>query len=229
MVMLLDNHAHGLRHCQHHATHVLTGIQRRNRQVTGLALDAMTVVAALTMRTIADRQLGGCELKAGVVAAERKLRRVEHEEFGLGADIVRIGNSRGVQVGLRPLRDSPRIPVVGLARLRLENVADDHQGGRGGERDHLGRRRIGHKGHVGFVDRLPAGNGRTIKHNAVSKRGLVDHRGVVGHITPLAAGVGETEVDILDSVLLDKLKHSLGGLHSGLTSSACKIALCTDA
>lgn len=33
----------------------------------------------------------------------------------------------------------------------------------------------------------------------------------------------------LDSVLFDKLKHSLGGLHSDLTSSACKIALCTDA
>ncbi len=134
MEMLLDSDAHGLRRCQHHATHVLTGIQRRNRQVIGLGLDAVTVVPALMMRTSVDRQLGGCELKAAVVGVECKLRRVEHEELGLGADIDRIGNSRGLQVGLRPLRDSPRIPVVGLARLRLENVAVDHQGGRRGER-----------------------------------------------------------------------------------------------
>jgi hypothetical protein len=33
---------------------------------------------------------------------------------------------------------------------------------------------------------------------------------------PLAARVGETEIDVLDVVIFDRLEHILGGLHDRL-------------
>ena len=216
MVVLLDRHAHGLHGRQHFAAHVLSRIQRGNREVAALGRDAVAEVAAFISGVAVDRQLGGIELEAGVVGVGHELHVVEDEELGLGTDIDRVGDARGLQVGLGLLGDAARIAVVGLAGGGLEDVAVDRHGGGREERVHLGRRRVGHEGHVGLVDRLPAGDGRAVEHDAVGEHVFVDHRHVEGHVLPLAARVRETEIDVLDVVVLDRLEHILGGLHGRL-------------
>ena len=98
-----------------------------------------------------------------------------------------------------------------------------HHGRGGEERVHARRGRVGHQRHVGFVDRLPAGDRRAVEHQAVGERVLVDQRLIEGDVLPLAARIGEAQVDIFDVVVLDRLQDILGGLH-GLPF--LKIELC---
>jgi hypothetical protein len=76
----------------------------------------------------------------------------------------------------------------------------------------LGEEGIDHRGvqirlqhHVGLVDGLPAGDGRTIEHGAFIEEVVIDHHQVEGHVLPLAFGIGETDVDIFDFLFLDQL------------------------
>ena len=48
---------------------------------------------------------------------------------------------------------------------------------------------------------------------AVGERIFVDERLVERHVLPFAARVGETEIDIFDVIVLDRLQDILGGLH----------------
>src|SRR6202040_1641564 len=61
--------------------------------------------------------------------------------------------------------------------------------------------------------RLPAGNRRSVEHQAFCKGVLLDHADVKRHMLPLAAWVGETQVDVFDVVVLDRLQDVFGGLH----------------
>jgi hypothetical protein len=72
---------------------------------------------------------------------------------------------------------------------------------------------VGHQAHVGFVDRLPAGNRRAVEHQAFGERVLFDHADVEGHVLPLAARIGEAQVDVFDVVVLDRFEDVFGGLH----------------
>ena len=116
-------------------------------------------------------------------------------------------------IGLGLLGDAARIAVVGLAGGRLEHVADDRQRGLGEERIDAGGRRIRHQVHVGLVDRLPAGDRGAVEHRAFGEGLLVDHADVEGDVLPLAARVGEAEVDVFDVVVLDRLQDIFSGLH----------------
>src|SRR6185312_1509728 len=64
-----------------------------------------------------------------------------------------------------------------------------------------------------FIDRLPAGDRRTVEHQALCKGIVVDHADVKSHVLPLAARIGETQVDVFDVVVLDRLQDVFGGLH----------------
>ncbi len=212
-MVLLDLDAHRRHGGQHLATHVLSGIQRRDREISTLDGDAMAEISALVIRVAVGRQFGRIELEAGVVGIGHELHVVEHEELGLRADEHGVADSGRLQVGLGLLGDAARVAVVRLAGRRLQDVADDGKGRRREERVHLRRGRIGHEGHVGFVDRLPASDRRSVEHHAVGEHFLVDDRDVEGHVLPLAARIREPEIDILDVVVLDGLEHILGGLH----------------
>ena len=48
---------------------------------------------------------------------------------------------------------------------------------------------------------------------ALGKDFLVDHADVEGHVLPLAARIGETQIDVFDVVVLDRFKDVFGGLH----------------
>ena len=213
MVVLLDLHAHRRHGGEHLAAHVLRRIERRDREVAALGLDAVAEIAAVVIGVAVRRQLGGIELEAGVVGVRHEAHVVEHEELGLRADIDRVADAGRLQEGLGLLGDAARVAVVGLARRRLEDVAGDRHRGGGEERVHAGGGRVGHEGHVRLVDRLPAGDRRAVEHDAVGEHVLVDDRDVEGHVLPLAARVGEPKVDVLDVVVLDRLEHVFRGLH----------------
>ena len=82
-----------------------------------------------------------------------------------------------------------------------------------------GGRRIRHQAHVGLVDRLPAGDRRAVEHLAFGERLLFDHRDVEGDVLPLAARIGETEIDVFHVVVLDHLQDVFGGRHGMHTLS----------
>src|SRR5207248_1361174 len=96
------------------------------------------------------------------------------------------------------------VAVVGFAGGRLQYVAgDDHGGFREEWIDRRGDR-VGHQGHVGLVDRLPAGDRGAVEHQALGENFFVDHADVEGHMLPLAARIGETQVDVFHVIVLDR-------------------------
>ena len=213
VVVLLDHRAHLRHRRQHLAAHVLRRILRRHREIAALGADAVAEVAALVSRVGVGRQFDRVDLEAGIVGLGGEAHVVEHEELGLGAEEDRVADAGRLEIGLGLLGDAARIAVVGLAARGIENVAvDDHRRG-GEERVHAGRGRVGHQRHVGLVDRLPAGDRRTVEHEPVGEGVVVDQRLIEGDMLPLAPRIGEAEIDIFDVVVLDRLQDILGGLH----------------
>src|SRR2546423_2772491 len=51
------------------------------------------------------------------------------------------------------------------------------------------------------MDRLPSGDGGTVEHRALGEEILVHHRKIEGDVLPLAARIGEAEIDGLDLLL----------------------------
>ena len=213
VVVLLDDRAHLRHRRQHLAAHVLRGILRRNREVAALGADAVAEVAALVGGVGVGRQLDRVDLEPGVVGLGGEAHVVEHEELGLRAEEDGVADAGRLEIGLGLLGDAARVAVVGLAARRIENVAgDDHRGG-GEERIHARRGRIGHQRHVGFVDRLPAGDRRAVEHQPLSECVLVNEALIECDMLPLAARIGEAQIDIFDIIVLDRLQDILGGLH----------------
>ena len=213
MVVLLDHRAHLRHRREHFAAHVLRRVLRRNREIAALGADAMAEVAALVGRVGVGRQFDRIDLEAGVVRVGGEADVVEHEELGLGAEEGRVADAGRLEIGLGLLGDAARVAVIGLAARGIENVAVDDHRRSGEERVHARRGRVGHQRHVGFVDRPPAGDRRAVEHQAVGESLLVDQRLIEGDVLPLAARIGEAQIDIFDVIVLDRLQDILGGLH----------------
>ena len=213
VVMLLDLDAHLGHRAEHFRAHVLHRVLRRHREVAGLGADAVAEIAAFIFGVGVGRQFRGVELEAGVVGVGGVAHVVEHEELGLGAEKHGVADARRLDHGFRLLGDAARVAVVGLAGGRLEHVADEDQGGLGEEGIDRRGDRIGHQAHVGFVDRLPAGDRGAVEHQAFGEGILLDHAGVERHVLPLAARIGETQVDVFHVVVLDMFQDVFGGLH----------------
>ena len=188
-------------------------VDRRNREIA--ALDARTVaeVAGLVVGVVVRRQFGRVELEAGVVGIGLVLDVVEDEELGFRADIDGVADAFGLQVGLGLLGGAARVAVVGFARDRIENVAQDDHGRLGEERIHVDRVRIGHQHHVGLVDRLPAGDRRAVEHDAVGEHVFLDLDDIHRHVLQLALRIGEAQVDEFHVVVLDLLHDVFGCRH----------------
>ena len=186
---------------------------RRDREVAALCAHAVAEIAALVLGGHVGRQFDRVDPEAGVVGIGRETDVIENEELGLGTEIGDVACAGRLHVGDRLLRDAARIAVVGLARGRLENVADDRQCGLGEERVDAGGLGVRHQIHVGFVNRLPAGDRGTVEHHAFGKGVLVEQADVKRDVLPLSARIGETAVDVLDVVVLHELEDVIGSLH----------------
>jgi hypothetical protein len=140
------------------------------------------------------------------------LDAVENEELGFRTEVGGVAQAGRLQVGLGALGDRTRVAVVTLAVGRLDHVAGDDHRGLVEERVDEGGFRVRHQQHVGRLDALPAGDRRTIER--VAFRELVCVEGTDGHadVLFLATGVGETEINELDLLLLDHLQNVLNAI-----------------
>ncbi len=226
MVLLdLDTHlGHG---AEHLAAHVLRGVLRRHREIALLEADVMAEIAAFIVRVGVDRQLHRIELEAGVVRAGRVFHVVEDEELGLGPEIDRIADAQALDQAFGLSGDRARIAGVGLAGQRLQRIADqDHRRFRE-ERVDAGALGVGHELHVGLVDRLPAGDGGAVEHDAFAEGVLVDGGDVGSDVLPLAARVGKPKIDVFHVVVLDHLQGIFGRSH-GMHSLSRNRAPCSE-
>jgi hypothetical protein len=79
-----------------------------------------------------------------------------------------------------------------------------------------GRIRVGHHGHVGFVDGLPAADRGTVKGQTFREALLFHQIFVDREVLPLAMQIGELQVDQFDALVLDQAKDVLGSFgHDG--------------
>ena len=197
--------------------HVLRRVLRRHREVALLGADAVAEIAALVVGVGVGRQFDRVELEAGVVGVGAVACTSSNmKNSASGPKKIGVADAHRLDHALGLLGDAARIAVVGLAGGRLEHVADQHQRGLGEERIDAGGRRIRHQAHVELVDRLPAGDRGAVEHLAFGERVLVDHGDVEGDVLPLAARIGETEVDVFHVVVLDHLQDIFGRRHGML-------------
>ena len=128
---------------------------------------------------------------------------VEHEEFQLGAEHGGVADARRLHEGFGALGGRARATGVELAGRGFDDVAVHDQGGLRGEGIEHGGVGIGHQDHVGLVDRLPAGDRGAVEHHAIDERAFISGGGHAGRVLPLAARIGEAEVNELDVLFLD--------------------------
>ena len=79
---------------------------------------------------------------------------------------------------------------------------------------------VRHQFHVGCFDRLPARDGRTVKHKAFFQKVFVDLIGHNSHVLKLAARISKADVDVFGTFFFDQLKNCV--LAHFLFSSAWK-------
>ena len=163
--MTLHLHAGRLQVLHHFRAQVLIVVGRRNGEV-----------AFLHARTEAQVVLGAARVPAAFLRVNEikaVLRRaveahiVKNVELGLRAEKRLVANAGCAEISFRPLRDSARIARIGLARGRIDRVADHHQRRRVAERVHERRVRIGDQQHVRLVNRGPAADRAGVESKAV--------------------------------------------------------------
>jgi hypothetical protein len=217
VVVLFHLGAHFRHRCQHFAAHVLRRVLRRDGEVALLDADAVAEIAALVVGIAVGRQFDRVDLETRIVRIGLEAHVVEHEEFGFRSEEDRVAEAHRAHQRFGLFRHAARIAVIGLAGRRLEHVADQNEGRLGKERIDARAGRIGHQIHIGLIDRLPAGDGRAVEHLAFRKGVFFDDADVEGHVLPLAARIGEAEIDVFDVVILDHF-HDIFGCRHGLTS-----------
>ncbi len=73
----------------------------------------------------------------------------------------------------------------------------------------------------GLVDRLPAGDGGAVEHEAFLEEVLIHEVGYEGDVLKLALGVGEADVDIFDFLVLHQLQSILYCAHHDAFRFGC--------
>ena len=177
---------------------------RVDGEIATLGARAVAEIAHLVFGAGIGRQLGRVELVAHVVGVGVEAHIVEHEELRFRAHEHGVGGLGLLDIGLGQLGRHARVAGIGLAGGGLEDIAEQAERRLGVEGIDMRRRRIGHQRHVGFVDRLPAGDGRAVEHLAFGEGVLTDEADIEGDVLQLAARVGEAQIDELDVLVLDE-------------------------
>ena len=209
MMMHFNRHALLFESQAHRRTDILQRIHRRNGEVAALDRRTMAHVAAIHVITGGPRRFRS--LHAGRRAGHVDVpgHRIKNEKLGFRTEIGGVADAGRFQVRLAAFGDRARIAVVTLAIVGFNHVAGHDQGRFVGERVHARTVRIRHQQHVGGLNALPAGNGRTVKRMAVGELVVAEHLGRHRHVLFFTQGVGKTEVNELDFVVLEHL-HDIG-------------------
>src|SRR5205085_7632100 len=87
---------------------------------------------------------------------------IEYEKLRFRSKIRRVGNARILKVQLRLAGDPARVPLVALARDRVDDIAGHDERGSVGERIHEYRVGIRDQQHVALVDGGPTADTRAV-------------------------------------------------------------------
>jgi hypothetical protein len=188
-------------------------VDRGHREIAALDRRPMAGVAVGEFPVADVRALFAVDLVHRPLHRRRIAHIVEDEEFGLGPEIGGVPDAGRDQVLLGLLRNRTRVARIGLPGQRLVHIAKDDQRRLRGERVEDRGRTVGHEHHVRLVNRLPAGDRRSVEHHTLVEEILIDRPDVVREMLPLAARIGEPEVDVFDVMLLDHIHDFLGIRH----------------
>ena len=118
VMVLVARQAHFEHGRDHLAADVHRAVDRRDREIAALGARPVAEVAALILAAGVGRQLDVVELEARGVVAVLEADVVEHEEFGLGADIDGVADAGRLEIGLGALGGRARVAGVELAGRR---------------------------------------------------------------------------------------------------------------
>ncbi len=127
--------------------------------------------------------------------------RVEDVELDLRTPERRRRDAALREVALGLAGHIARIPAVGLAAPRLDDVARQDQGRDLERRVDIGRRRVGHEQHVRLVDVLETTDARAIEADAVDEQVFAKILDRDAEMLGLSGQVHETQVDDQDAGL----------------------------
>ena len=148
VMVLFHRDAHLESRRDHFSANVGHGIDRRHREVAALDGRAMAHIAFRIVRATVVGALNAVDLIEAAAHRVLKADIVEHEEFGFRAEIGRITNATGFEIGEGQLGRAARVAGIGFTRSRLENVADKNKLRLCRERVHDRRTKVGHQNHV---------------------------------------------------------------------------------
>ena len=191
----------------HLRAHVLERIDRRRREVAALDGGPIAGVAVLVFLAGVPGGLFGFDLREAARHVVAPAHAVEDEELGFRAEVGGVAQAGGLHVGLGALGQRARVALVGLAVAGLDHVAGQEQRRLFEEGVDVGGVRVGHELHVRGFDALPAGDRRAVEGVAMGELVFVEVRDRHRDVLLLAAGVGKTEVNELDLVVLHHLHH----------------------
>jgi len=211
--MHLDPDTHRFQGEHHVGADVLEVVHGRHGEVAllvaRLVAEVGPVRGALASRVPGPRF--GVDEVVAVVVALVEADRIEKEKLELGADVDGIAGPRLLHVRFRLLGDVARVAGVGLARDRILDVADEHEGGHGGIGIHLGRRRVGNEQHVRLVDGLEAADRRAVEAQPIRENALAQLGDGNGEVLPEAGEIDEAKIDDPGALLLGHLQYVLRG------------------
>jgi len=217
VVMLVDVHADLLHRREHLRTEILRRVGGGHGKVAALDAGAVAHVAHLEAGIRVPRAVGRVDLIGHLVHRDLEADVVEDEELGFRSPVGLIADAGGLKIRLGLLRRPARVALIGLAGVGLDHIAMQAERLFGVERIDIGRRQVGVQFHVRLVDRLPSGDRRPVEHEAFGEKVLVYLVFQYGDVLELAARVGETDVDIRDFLVADRLENAFSVAHHVLS------------
>ena len=224
VVLLAGIEPHGREHGRHLGAQVRHVLDRRHRQRRARARP-MPAVADVVAGARVVGALLGVDPEKRLVGGDGEAHVVEHAELGLRRDQDALGDAARGELRLGALGDRARAALVAEAGGRLGDVADQDQAGLGAERiEHCGGE-IGLQQHVGLADVAPAGERRAVEHHAVLEQRLRSTApAATRDVLPLAAQVGEPEIDGAHVVGPDLLENGCDIRHDHVPTGACALS-----
>ena len=204
VVMNFDRHAHLLKDQTHGRADILQRIDRRHREIAALHARPMTDVAVIEYLGRVPRAFVGIDVKERTLHFHAPTHIVEDEEFRFRAKERGITHAGRFEVSLGALGDRTRAADVTLAGRRFDDIAADDEGFLFEERIHDGGGWVRHEDHVGLIDALPTGDGRTIEHLAFFEEFVVAFARRHGEMLFLALGIRKPDIDEFNFFVLDR-------------------------
>jgi hypothetical protein len=186
----------------HLIANVLQAVGWSDREVALFRANLVTEVRELFPPAV-PVALSAVDQMEGGIARVAVADFVENKELGLRSEEGGVSDSGALEIRFRFFGDAARVAIVGLARDRIHDGADQAEG-RFGVKDIDPRRaRIGDDEHVAGVDRAPAADARSVEAEALGENLLAVLSKGGGEMLPGAWQIGELKVHEFDLVVFD--------------------------